>query len=171
MRKVPELSLKAYTEGTNTEKLATLTVIKHVDNSTNPDEHNVASDWSWHVKLSGTDVASSPQAGSETGTTYTLGTPITLTGTTAIGVEYDTADSRIAVNMNASGVQRCTTASSTDLWAAYTWADVDPAGTGTHETAASPAHAITLPAGLVMRWSASSSCASGRPTSVNPVAR
>ena len=47
-----------------------LTVVKHVVN-----DHGgtaVASDWALHVKAGATEVASSPQAGSETGSTYHL---------------------------------------------------------------------------------------------------
>ncbi|MFL5679572.1 MAG: hypothetical protein ACJ77B_03140, partial [Chloroflexota bacterium] len=55
---------------TNTQQTGTLTVIKHVVN--NDGGLASASDWSLHVKSGTTEVGSSPQAGSETGTSYTL---------------------------------------------------------------------------------------------------
>jgi hypothetical protein len=57
---------------TNNRSTGTLTVIKHVvndDGGTAP-----ASAWSIHVKSGGSEVTGSPQAGSESGTQYTLDT-------------------------------------------------------------------------------------------------
>lgn len=53
----------------NARDTGRLKVIKHVVGG-----QASASDWSLHVKHSGSDIASSPQAGSETGTTYTVPT-------------------------------------------------------------------------------------------------
>jgi hypothetical protein len=51
-------------------RVGTLTVIKHVVN--NNGGTATAGDWSLHVKSGASDVTGSPQAGSESGTTYTL---------------------------------------------------------------------------------------------------
>ena len=55
---------------TNTLKLGTLIVKKHVINDNGGSA--VASNWSIHVKSGSTEVSGSPQAGSESGTSYSL---------------------------------------------------------------------------------------------------
>ncbi|MFA5107452.1 MAG: DUF11 domain-containing protein [Patescibacteria group bacterium] len=69
------VDINVFTDGTTTVTLCNardtgnLTVYKNVING-----DNLASDWLIHVKQNGTDVTGSPQAGSESGTTYTLPT-------------------------------------------------------------------------------------------------
>jgi hypothetical protein len=55
---------------TNTQQTGTLTVIKHVVN--NDGGTATAGNWSLHVKQGSSEVTGSPQAGSESGTSYTL---------------------------------------------------------------------------------------------------
>ncbi len=101
---------------TNTQSAppaGTLTVIKHVITTTGATK--TAADFTVHVKLNGTDVTGSPQAGSETGTAYTLN-PGTYTvsedtppaGYVQVSITCDGAASATVTIASAGDTHTCT---------------------------------------------------------------